>query len=55
MLFSIFGEISLTIIGLLYVCNLWFDSMMTLEQQLKEDKNNEEDVKMSDVAKRMYS
>lgn len=52
MLFSLFGEISLTIIGFLYVLNCWFDSCMSLEESMK---NNEEDVKMSESAKRMYS
>ena len=54
MLFSLFGEISLTVIGLLYVFNLWFDSMMAMEQQQLEDKNNNE-TKLSDAVKRMYS
>jgi len=54
MLFSLFGEISLVIIGFLYVADLWFDSFISLAEQ---SKNNEEEkeVKMSDVVKRMYS
>ena len=52
MLFSLFGEISLTVIGLLYVANMWFDSFITLAAQ---SKNNEEEVKMTDAVKRMYS
>jgi len=54
MLFSLFGEIALTVIGFLYVADLWFDSFISLAEQ---SKNNEEEkeVKMSDVVKRMYS
>ena len=52
MLFSLFGEIGLAIIGLLYVGNCWFDSFINLMVQMK---NNEEEVKLSDAAKRMYS
>ena len=52
MLFSLFGEISLTVIGLLYVADLWFDSFISLAER---SKNNEEEVKLSDAAKRMYS
>ena len=52
MLFSLFGEIALSIIGLLYVGNCWFDSFVNLMETIK---NNEDEVKMSDEAKRMYS
>ena len=51
MLFSLFGEIALTIIGLLYVGNCWFDSFINLMVQMK----NNDDIKLSDAAKRMYS
>ena len=36
MLFSLFGEISLSIIGFLWVFDLWFDSFINLEQMEKE-------------------
>ncbi len=52
MIFSLFGEIALTIIGLLYVGNCWFDSFINLMGQMK---NNEEEVKMSESIKHMYS
>ena len=52
MLFSLFGEVGLVTIGLLYVLNCWFDSFVNIMSMMK---NNEEDVKMSDWAKRMYS
>ena len=54
MLFSLFGEIALTVIGLLYVLDCWFDSIISLAEQ---SKNNEEEkeVKMTDAVKRMYS
>ena len=53
MLFSLFGEISLAIIGLLYVGNLWFDSFITIMTQV-EDKNNDE-TKVPESVKHMYS
>ena len=53
MLFSLFGEISLTIIGLLYVGNCWFDSFINMMAQL-EGKNNDDD-KVPESVKRMYS
>ena len=52
MLFSLFGEIGLVVIGLLYVGNLYMDSCITLIESIK---NNDEETKLSDVAKRMYS
>ena len=54
MLFSLFGEIALTVIGLLYVADMWFDSFISLAEQ---SKNNEEEKeqKMTDAVKRMYS
>ena len=52
MLFSLFGEISLAVIGLLYVLNYWFDSCISFEEMMK---NKEEEVKMSESTKRMYS
>ena len=54
MLFSLFGEISLTIIGLLYVTNKWFNSFIDMMDLMK---NNEEHDKqeMSETIKRMYS
>jgi len=53
MLFSLFGEIALTVIGLLYVLDCWFDSFISLAETSKN--NDDEDIKMSDAAKRMYS
>ena len=53
MLFSLFGEIGLVVIGLLYVGNLYMDSFINMMAQL-EDKNNDED-KVPESVKRMYS
>ena len=52
MIFTLFGEISLTVIGLLYVLNCWFDSFVNLMDTIK---NNDEDVKLPDAVKHMYS
>ena len=55
MLFSLFGEVGLTVIGLLYVLNLWFDSCIELEASIKNKEEEEEKNKMTEAAKRMYS
>lgn len=57
MLFSLFGEISLAVIGMLYVLDCWFDSFLEFVDMNKNDGNNdgEGDAKMSDSIKRMYS
>ena len=56
MLFSIFGEISLTIIGLLYVFDCWFDSFISFEEFNKNKEEEEEDKKIAEEArKRMYT
>ena len=52
MLFSLFGEIGLVVIGLLYVGNCWFDSFINLMEQVK---NNDDEVKLSESVKHMYS
>ena len=52
MLFSLFGEIALTVIGLLYVSNLWFDSFINLTDVMK---TQEDEAKISDSVKHMYS
>ena len=54
MLFSLFGEISLTIIGLLYVTNKWFSSFIDMMDLMKNNENDEKQ-EMSETAKRMYS
>ena len=52
MIFTLFGEISLVTIGLLYVFNMWFDSCINYAEMV--DKNNE-DKQLSEAAKHMYS
>ena len=54
MLFSLFGEISLTIIGLLYVTNKWFNSFIDMMDLMKNNENDEKQ-EMSETIKRMYS
>ena len=54
MLFSLFGEIGLVVIGLLYVCDCWFDSFINMMEQMKEDKNNDE-TKLPESIKHLYS
>ena len=54
MLFSLFGEIALTVIGLLYVLDCWFDSCISFEETMKNNEE-EKEVKMTDAVKRMYS
>ena len=51
MIFSLFGEIGLVIIGTLYVLNRWFDSCIELLEVVKDDDKQP----MSETAKRMYS
>ena len=54
MLSSLFGEISLTIIGLLYVTNKWFNSFIDMMDLMKNNENDEKQ-EMSETIKRMYS
>ena len=53
MLFSIYGEVGLSICGLLYVLNKWFDSFIDLITIMKD--NDDKEPSMSESAKRMYS
>lgn len=56
MLFSLFGEIALAVIGGLYVLDCWFDSFIDLMELMKTDDDKDDDKKeMSETAKRMYS
>ena len=52
MLFSLFGEIGLVVIGLLYVCNCWFDSFIEVMAQIK---NNDDETKLPESVKHIYS
>ena len=54
MIFSLFGEIGLIVIGTLYVFDSWFDSFINLIDVLNRNKEDE-DPPLSDAAKRMYS
>ena len=54
MLFSLFGEIGLCIIGLLLVLDKWFDSYIDL-MELMKNNDEDKDEPMTDAAKRMYS
>ena len=57
MIFTLFGEIALAVIGTLYVLDCWFDSCISLIELMKN--NNDEDDKdkppISETVKRMYS
>ena len=56
MLFSLFGEISFSIIALLYVVDCFVDSFINLAQIEKEKEEEEEDKKIAEEArKRMYT
>ena len=52
MIFSLFGEIGLVLIGFLYVSNKWFDSFVDL---LDIIKNNEETKELPESLKHIYS
>ena len=54
MLFSLFGEIGLIIIGGLWVIDQYFDSFINLIDVMNKNKD-EEDPPLTDAAKRMYS
>ena len=55
MLFSLFGEIALAVIGGLYVLDCWFDSFIDLMELTKTDEKDDDKHEMSETAKRMYS
>jgi len=62
MLFSLTGEIGLIVIGLLYVCNKWFDSFIDMFElgvaEHREVKNNNDEPKekeLPEAFKHMYS
>ena len=56
MLFSLFGEIALAVIGGLYVIDCWFDSFIDLMTLMKNDDDKDDDKhELSETAKRMYS
>ena len=55
MLFSLFGEISLSVIGLLYVMDCWFNSFIDMMSLMKNNDDDDEKQEMSETAKRMYS
>ena len=55
MLFSLFGEISLSIIGLLYIVDCFVDSFINLAQIEKEKEEEEQEKKIPESMKHMYS
>ena len=59
MLFSLFFEISLTVLGLLYIGDMYFDSIIHMLEVSNEidskDKEEQEDKKLSELSKHMYS
>ena len=55
MLFSLFGEISFSIIALLYVVDCFVDSFINLAQIEKEKEEEEEEKKIPESMKHMYS
>lgn len=69
MLFSLTGEVGLVVIGLLWVCNKWFDSFIDmlelgvaetsakLTEQHREVKNNDDqkERELPEAFKHMYS
>ena len=55
MLFSLFGEISLAVCGLLYVLDCWFNSFIDMMEFMKNNIDEDEKQEMSETIKRMYS
>ena len=56
MILSLFGEISLFVVGLLYVLDCWFDSYIDLMELMKNNDDEKiEKNEISESARRMYS
>ena len=55
MLFSLYGEISLSVIGLLYVLNKWFSTFVDMMELMKNEDDEQNEKKMTETARRMYS
>ena len=55
MIFSLFGEIGLITIGLLYVLDCWFDSCINLVELNKNNDAEAEAKKLPDSVKHMFS
>ena len=54
MLFSTIGEIGLIVIGLAYVLDCWFDSLINMIE-ITNKNNDEKDKELPDSIKHMYS
>lgn len=55
MLFSLFGEIGLVIIGALYVLDLWFDSCVNLIEISNKNNDEDKDKELPEAIKHMFS
>ena len=59
MIFSLTFEIGLLVIGFLYVCNMWFDSILHLIEIGNEidekEKEKQEDEARIELTKHLYS
>ena len=55
MLFSLTGEIGLIVIGLLYVCNKWFDSFIDMLELVKNNNDEPKEKELPEAFKHMYS
>ena len=51
MLFSLFGEVGIVVIGLLWVGNKWFNSFLDIVEVLKNNEQKE----IPDAIKHLYS
>ena len=55
MIFSLFGEIGLIIIGAFYVLDCWFDSLINLMDLSKNNDDNDKYKELPESIKHMYS
>lgn len=55
MIFSLFGEIGLIIIGTLYVLDCWFDSCINLMDWYKNNEEADKDKELPEAVKHMFS
>ena len=59
MIFSLFFEIALTVLGTLYILNLWFDSLLHASEVNKDledrDKEKADDKEREQLCKHLYS
>ena len=55
MLFSLVGEIGLIVVGTLYVLDCYLDSLINLIDTMNKNNDEEEDKKIPEFVKHLYS